>query len=147
MEYKNILLAEDNKKDAELTLEALDELNIANKVDWVKNGEEVINYLNHEGEFLDRTPELPSVILLDLKMPKVDGIETLKYIKSNNKYKHIPVVMLTSSRQETDLVKSYQLGVNAYVIKPIDIFDFIESIKNLGMFWILTNQIPKNHEK
>lgn len=143
MEIKTVLLAEDNPRDAELTLEALRENNLANDIIWVQDGEMVLNYLLKEGEFVDRTPGLPAVVILDLKMPKMDGIETLAAIRSNEKLKSIPVVMLTSSQQEEDLVKSYNLGVNAYVVKPVDLADFMEAIKQLGMFWVVVNQSPK----
>jgi len=143
MEIKTVLLAEDNPRDAELTLEALRENNLANDIIWVQDGEMVMNYLMKEGEFADRNPGLPAVVILDLKMPKMDGIETLAAIRSNEKLKSIPVVMLTSSQQEEDLVKSYDLGVNAYVVKPVDLADFMEAIKQLGMFWVVVNQSPK----
>lgn len=143
MEIKTVLLAEDNPRDAELTLEALRENNLANDIIWVQDGEMVMNYLMKEGEFADRNPGLPAVVILDLKMPKMDGIETLATIRSNEKLKSIPVVMLTSSQQEEDLVKSYDLGVNAYVVKPVDLADFMEAIKQLGMFWVVVNQSPK----
>lgn len=143
MEIKTVLLAEDNPRDAELTLEALRENNLANDIIWVQDGEMVMNYLRKEGEFADRNPGLPAVVILDLKMPKMDGIETLAAIRSNEKLKSIPVVMLTSSQQEEDLVKSYDLGVNAYVVKPVDLADFMEAIKQLGMFWVVVNQSPK----
>ncbi|GET25407.1 response regulator [Prolixibacter sp. NT017] len=143
MEIKTVLLAEDNPRDAELTLEALKENNLANDIIWVQDGEMVMNYLLKEGEFADRNPGLPAVVILDLKMPKMDGIETLAAIRSNEKLKSIPVVMLTSSQQEEDLVKSYDLGVNAYVVKPVDLADFMEAIKQLGMFWVVVNQSPK----
>ncbi len=144
MEFKTILLAEDNPKDAELTLEALSEISIVNNIVWVKDGEEVIDFLNRKGKFENRTPELPVVIMLDIKMPKVDGIEALAYIRSHEKFKYIPVVMLTSSRSEQDLVRTYQLGVNAYVVKPVDLIDFIEAIKQLGMFWGVVNEISEH---
>lgn len=143
MEIKTVLLAEDNPRDAELTLEALRENNLANDIIWVQDGEMVMNYLMKEGEFADRNPGLPAVVILDLKMPKMDGIETLAAIRSNEKLKSIPVVMLTSSQQEEDLVKSYDLGVNAYVVKPVDLADFMVAIKQLGMFWVVVNQSPK----
>lgn len=143
MEIKTVLLAEDNPRDAELTLEALKENNLANEITWVRDGEEVIDFLLKQGKYTNRKPGLPAVIILDLKMPKMDGIETLAAIRTNEKLKSIPIVMLTSSRQEEDLVRSYHYGVNAYVVKPVDLTDFMDAIKQLGMFWVVVNQSPK----
>ena len=142
MQIKNILLVEDNPKDAELTKIALDENNFANQIDWVRDGVEALEYLKAEGKFKNRKPVLPAVILLDLQMPRMDGIEFLTQIKNDAVLKTVPVVMLTSSRLEEDLVKSYSLGVNAYVVKPIDLEDFINAIKQLGIFWVIINEVP-----
>ena len=139
---RRILLAEDSDQDVELTLSALEEYNLTNKVDVVQDGAEALDYLYRRGGFAGRVEELPVVVLLDLKMPKVDGLEVLRQIKSDPALKHIPVVMLTSSCEERDLVASYALGVNAYVVKPVDFQQFIQSIKQLGCFWVLTNQPP-----
>ncbi len=142
MKLKTILLVEDNAKDAELTLEALSENNLGNEIIWVRDGVEALNYLNAKGQYADREPDLPALILLDLKMPRMDGIETLTAIKNDPNLKFLPVVMLTSSRQEKDLVRTYDLGVNAYVVKPVDLDSFIQAIKQLGSFWVVTNELP-----
>jgi CheY-like chemotaxis protein len=137
-----ILLAEDNPNDVELTLLALKESNLANEVVVVHDGSQALDYLLCDGEFQDRSAENPAVILLDLKMPKVDGLETLRQVRTTESLKQIPVVMLTSSRQESDLVKSYELGVNAYVVKPVGFQEFIQAVKQLGIFWALVNEPP-----
>lgn len=142
--FKTILLVDDSSKDIELTLEALGEHNLANLVSVVKDGVDALEYLNCEGKYVQRKPENPAVILLDIKMPRMDGIEVLKAIKGNNKLKNIPVVMLTSSREEQDLIKSYELGVNAYVVKPVNFKDFIDAVKHLGIFWALINERPSS---
>lgn len=142
MKLKTILLAEDNQNDVDLTLLALSEYNLANNIDVVCDGVEVLEYLRLQGKFKDRKPGHPAVILLDLKMPKMDGIQTLKEIKTDPEFRIIPVVMVTSSREETDLVQSYQLGVNAYVVKPVDFNQFTDAIKQLGAFWAVLNEIP-----
>ena len=139
---RTILLVEDNPKDVELTLEALAEHNLANRVTTVKDGVEAMEYLRHEGAFKSRGKGDPAVILLDIKMPRMDGIEVLRAIRSDEKLRTIPVVMLTSSREEPDLKKSYELGVNAYVVKPVDFKSFIDAVKQLGIFWALINELP-----
>jgi CheY-like chemotaxis protein len=139
---KSILLAEDNPKDVELTLAALGEHNLANDVTVVNDGAEALDYLFFRGKFVLRASGNPAVILLDLKMPKVDGLQVLKAIKEDEKLKTIPVVVLTSSREETDLVRSYQLGVNAYVVKPVDFQQFVQAVSQLGVFWALVNERP-----
>jgi CheY-like chemotaxis protein len=141
-ELRSILLAEDNPNDVELTLAAFSEHNLANEVFVVSDGEEALDYLFRRGRFKDRPNGNPAIILLDLKMPKVDGIEVLRTIKQDEKLKKIPVVMLTSSREETDLMRSYQLGVNAYVVKPVDFQAFMNAVKQLGAFWALFNEPP-----
>jgi two-component system response regulator len=141
-ELKRILLAEDNPQDVELTLAALDEHNLANEVVVVHDGAEALEYLCRRGKYAGRNGSNPVVVLLDLKMPKVDGLEVLRTIKSDEHMKTIPVVMLTSSREEQDLVKSYRLGVNAYVVKPVDFQQFIDAVKELGAFWALINEPP-----
>lgn len=135
-----ILYAEDNLNDIELTLSAFAEHNLANAVDVVRDGQEVLDYLQMVGKYKERSPENPVVILLDIKMPKIDGIEVLKQIKHSEEFKSIPVVMLTSSQMETDLVKSYELGANAFVVKPIDFTEFIDTIKSIALFWAITNK-------
>jgi CheY-like chemotaxis protein len=137
-----ILLVEDDPKDVELTLEALDEYNLANEVVVAGDGEEALDYLYCRGNFTTRTKENPAVLLLDLKLPKIDGLEVLQQIKSDDKLKIIPVVVLTSSREERDMVASYQLGVNAYVVKPVDFHEFVNAIKELGIFWAVINEPP-----
>lgn len=142
MQIRNILLVEDNPKDAELTQIALDENNFANEIDWVRDGVEAFEYLRCEGKFADRKPGLPSVILLDLQMPRMNGTEFLAEMKKDSELKRVPVVMLTSSKLEEDLIESYNLGVNAYVVKPVDLSDFIDAIKQLGIFWVIINEVP-----
>jgi CheY-like chemotaxis protein len=142
MKLKRILLAEDNPKDIELALEALEENNLANDVVVVRNGAEALDYLYRRGEFSARPEGNPAVVLLDLKMPKVDGMEVLRQVKSDEQMKVVPIVMLTSSREEQDLVRSYQLGANAYVVKPIDFQQVVEAIRQLGLFWAVLNESP-----
>src|SRR3984893_16129324 len=136
------LLVEDDAKDVELTLEALDEYNLANEVVVTRDGEEALDYLYYRGQFKMRSGENPAVMLLDLKLPKIDGLEVLKQIKSDEKLRLIPVVVLTSSREEKDMVASYKLGVNAYVVKPVDFHEFVNAIKELGVFWAVINEPP-----
>jgi CheY-like chemotaxis protein len=142
MNLKSILLVEDNPKDIELAIEALDENNLGNDVTVVRDGAEALDYLYRRGAYSNRCEGNPAVVLLDLKMPKVDGIEVLRQIKSDEQMKVVPVVMLTSSREEQDLIKSYQLGVNAYVVKPISFSQVIQAIKQLGLFWVILNEPP-----
>ena len=139
---KAILLADDNPRDVELTLAALGEHNLANDVIVASDGAEALDYLFHRGRYSSRAKGNPAVILLDLKMPKVDGLQVLQAIKSDNQLKSIPVVVLTSSREEGDLVKSYELGVNAYVVKPVDFTEFVQAVSELGVFWALINERP-----
>ena len=141
-ELKRILLAEDSAKDVELTLAALEEKHLANRVDVVRDGEEALNYLYRRGRFQGREGNNPIVVLLDIKMPKVDGLEVLRQIKSDEKLKTVPVVVLTSSREEQDMVQSYKLGVNAYVVKPVDFSQFVDAIKEIGAFWAVINEPP-----
>ena len=137
-----ILLVEDDPGDVELTLTALEEYNLANEVVVVHDGEEALDYLYYRGQFQRRATDNPAVILLDLKLPKVDGLEVLKQVKSNEKLRMIPVVVLTSSNEEKDLVASYRLGVNAYVIKPVHFHEFANAIRELGVFWAVINEPP-----
>jgi CheY-like chemotaxis protein len=137
-----ILLVEDDPKDVELTLTALEEYNLANEVIVARDGEEALEYLFSRGKFKTRSSDNPAVMLLDLKLPKVDGLEVLKQIKSEEKLRAIPVVVLTSSREEKDMVASYRLGVNAYVVKPVDFHEFVNAIKELGVFWAVINEPP-----
>jgi CheY-like chemotaxis protein len=140
--FKRILLVEDNEKDIELTLAALGEYNLANEVVVVRDGAEALDFLYRRGEFAARPEGLPVVVLLDLKMPRVDGLEVLHQVKNDALLKRIPVVMMTSSREEQDLVKSYALGANAYVVKPVDFQQFVDSIKQIGIFWAILNEPP-----
>jgi CheY-like chemotaxis protein len=137
-----ILMVEDDPKDVELTLTALEEYNLANEVVVTRDGAEVLDYLFCRGPFAARNRENPAVLLLDLKLPKVDGLEVLEQIKKDEKLKLIPVVVLTSSREERDMVASYKLGVNAYVVKPVDFHDFVNAIRELGVFWAVINEPP-----
>jgi CheY-like chemotaxis protein len=139
---KRILLAEDNEHDVELTMAALGEHNLANEVVVVRDGAEALDYLLHQGKFASHGNGLPVVVMLDLKMPKVDGLEVLRRMRADTELKHIPVVMITSSREEQDLIRSYELGVNAYVVKPVDFQQFVASIKQIGFFWAIINEPP-----
>ncbi len=137
-----ILLAEDNPRDAELTLEALADNKLANRVTLVKDGVEAMEYLRCKGKYLNRKPGNPAVVVLDIKMPRMDGIEVLRAIRSDPALKLIPVVMLTSSREEHDLIRSYELGRNAYVVKPLKFNEFVVAVKQIGIFWALLNELP-----
>lgn len=139
---KRILLAEDSVEDVELTLAALEGHHLANEVIVVRDGEEALDYLYCRGAYAGRPPGPPVVLLLDLKMPKIDGLEVLRQMKSDPVLKTIPVVMLTSSREEEDLIRSYALGANAYVVKPVDFQQFAASVGNLGCFWAIINEPP-----
>jgi CheY-like chemotaxis protein len=141
-ELKRILLAEDNANDVELTMTALRENHVANEVAVVRDGAEALDYLYKRNGFTNRAGHNPALLLLDLKMPKVDGIEVLRQVKSDPVLKSIPVVVLTSSREEQDLLRTYDLGVNAYVVKPVDFHEFIEAVKLLGGFWAVINETP-----
>ena len=142
MKFKRILLAEDNLDDIELTLRVLAEYHLANKVDVVRDGVEALDYLFRRGRFADRPPGNPALVLLDNKMPRVDGLEVVRLVKSDERLKTIPVVMLTSSHEQGDLFKSYELGVNAYVIKPVKFYDFVNAVRELGAFWGIVNEPP-----
>ena len=144
MSGKYILLAEDNPNDVELTLAALKEHNLSNPVVVVPDGAEALDFLYKRGKHAGRTQGDPTVILLDLKMPKVDGLEVLRTVKKDPALRLIPVVMLTSSREEADLTRSYESGANAYVVKPVDFDDFIKTVHDLGLFWALVNE-PSPH--
>lgn len=147
MQLRPILLAEDNEKDIELSLAALEEHNLTNRVVVVRDGVEALDYLCRRGRYSSRENVLPAVVLLDLKMPKVDGLEVLRQIKSDSSLKVIPVVMLTSSREEQDIVRSYELGVNGYVVKPIKFQELISAVKQLGLFWAMLNEPPLGGDK
>jgi CheY-like chemotaxis protein len=137
-----ILIVEDDPKDVELTLTALEEYNLANEVIVARDGAQALDYLYCRGEYQARSTDNPAVMLLDLKLPKVDGLEVLKQIKSDPRLNMIPVVVLTSSKEEKDMVASYRLGVNAYVVKPVDFHEFVNAIKELGVFWAVINEPP-----
>lgn len=144
MKLKTLLLAEDNPMDVELTLEALAENNLANQVVVVEDGVEAMEYLTCTGKYADRSDGNPAVLLLDIKMPRMNGIEVLAAIRTDEKLRGIPVVMLTSSREEPDLKQCYELGVNAYVVKPVAFNDFMDAVKHIGIFWALLNELPQN---
>ena len=137
-----ILIVEDNENDLELTLDALSEYNLANFIDVARDGEEALNYLHKRDKFSERENRNPVLILLDLKLPKVNGHEILQQIRTTESLRLIPVVVLTSSKEETDIVSSYEKGVNAYVVKPVAFHDFVDAIKHLGIFWALINESP-----
>ena len=137
-----ILLVEDNLKDIELTLAALKRSKMANEIVVARDGDEALDYLYRRGKFASRELGLPVVVFLDLKMPKVDGLEVLRQMKGDDALRRLPVVMLTSSREEADLVTSYELGVNAYVVKPVGFQEFIDSVGRAGMFWGVVNEAP-----
>src|SRR5499433_2847399 len=137
-----ILMVEDAPKDIDLTLTALEDYKLATEVVVTRDGAAALDYPYYRGNFATRTPGNPAVLLLDLKLPKVDGLEVLQQIRSDEKLKMIPVVVLTSSREERDMVASYKLGVNAYVVKPVDFHEFVNAIKELGVFWAIINEPP-----
>ncbi|WP_369061023.1 response regulator [Caulobacter sp. 73W] len=141
-DLRPILLVEDNPKDLELTLAALAKCQLANEIVVARDGAEALDYIHQRGVHANREPGDPSVVLLDLKLPKIDGLEVLERIKSDATLRQVPVVMLTSSREEKDLVRSYALGVNAFVVKPVDFNRFFDAIQDLGMFWAILNEPP-----
>jgi CheY-like chemotaxis protein len=146
-ELGRVLLVEDDPRDVELTLTALEEYHLANEVVVARDGEEALDYLYCRGGFSTRANGNPAVMLLDLKLPKVDGLEVLQQIRSDERLKLMPVVVLTSSNEEKDLIRSYKLGVNAYVVKPVDFHEFVNAIKELGVFWAVINQPPPGSMK
>lgn len=141
-DLRPILLVEDNPRDLELTLAALAKCQLANDIVVARDGAQALDYLNVRGDYAERAPGPPAVVLLDLKLPKVDGLEVLEKVKTDAKLRQIPVVMLTSSREERDLIRSYELGVNSFVVKPVDFNAFFEAIQDLGMFWAILNEPP-----
>ena len=142
-----ILLVEDDPRDVELTLTALAEYNLANEVTVARDGQQALDYLHCREEFSTRPNENPAVLLLDLKLPKIDGLEVLQQVKSDNRLKTIPVVVLTSSHEEVDMMRSYELGVNAYAVKPVDFHEFVNAVKELGVFWAVINEPPPGSVK
>lgn len=141
-DLRPILLVEDNPRDLELTLAALAKCQLANEIITTRDGAEALDYVYARGDYADRPAGDPAVILLDLKLPKIDGLEVLEALKGDSNFRQIPVVMLTSSREERDLVRSYEQGVNAFVVKPVDFNAFFEAIESLGMFWAILNEPP-----
>lgn len=137
-----ILYAEDNPADAELTLHTLKDRKIANNIVWVQDGAEALDFIRQRGKYANRSAGMPRVILLDLKMPKVDGLDVLKAIKADPSTQAIPVIMMTSSHEESDLVKSYKLGVNSYIVKPVDFDKFAQVIEEVGLYWLVSNKAP-----
>lgn len=139
---RTILLAEDNINDAELTLNALESYRLVNEIVLVRDGAEALDFLYQRGAYADRDPGAPALVLLDLKMPKVDGLEVLRRIRTDATLKTVPVVILTSSAEESDLIQSYQTGVNAYVVKPVDFQTFVQAVRTIGGFWAVLNEPP-----
>ena len=139
---KRILLAEDSDRDAELTLNALAQHNLVNEIERVRDGAEALDYLYRRGQFSSRPDGTPTVVLLDLKMPKVDGLDVLRQIRNDPQLKLIPVVVMTSSREEQDVVRSYELGANAYVVKPVKFNEFVNAVMQVGVFWAMINEPP-----
>jgi two-component system response regulator len=138
-----ILLVEDNPNDAEMTIRALKKHNLVNNLVHVKDGEEALDFIYARGTFMERKGlENPRLIILDLKLPKVDGLEVLKIIKGDKNYKAIPVVIMTSSREDKDLIEGYRLGVNSYVVKPVEFENFVKAVADLGLYWMLLNELP-----
>jgi CheY-like chemotaxis protein len=142
-----ILIVEDDPNDVDLTLTTLADYNLANEVVITRDGQQALDYLYRRGEFSTRSTDNPAVMLLDLKLPKVDGLEVLQQIKSDERLKMMPVVVLTSSNEEKDLLRSYSLGVNAYVVKPVDFHEFVNAVKELGVFWAIINDPPPGSVK
>lgn len=138
-----ILIVEDNPSDAEMALRAFKKNNLTNKILVVEDGEEALDYLFSKGQYATKNKDSrPKIILLDLKLPKINGLEVLKEIKSHPETKIIPVIVLTSSKEESDIIESYQLGVNSYIVKPVDFEKFVEAVRDLGFYWLLLNQLP-----
>jgi two-component system, response regulator len=137
-----ILLVEDNPNDAELALHALRKGNLANQVDWVKDGEAALDYLFHRGPYHDQQGQ-PKVVLLDLRLPKLDGIDVLRAVRANPETRELPVVVLTSSKEDRDIVETYRLGVNSFVSKPVVFKDFVETVSSLGLYWVIINRVPQ----
>jgi two-component system, response regulator len=137
-----ILLVEDNPDDAEMTMRALKKRHLANGIEWVKDGGEAIDYMFRRGAYASRANGNPKIILLDMKMPKTDGIDVLKALKADPNTRGVPVVMLTSSNEENDIVRSYDLGVNSYIVKPVDFDKFVDEVSKLGIYWVAMNRVP-----
>ncbi|WP_099867397.1 response regulator [Pararhizobium haloflavum] len=146
-DLRPILLVEDSPKDLELTVAALEKCQLVNEVVVARDGEEALDYLYRKGPYADREEGDPTVVLLDLKLPKIDGLEVLKRVKHDSDLRHVPIVMLTSSREEQDLVASYELGVNAFVVKPVEFSEFFKAIRDLGVFWAILNEPPPRRQQ
>lgn len=143
MDYVEILLVEDNPDDAHLAIRELKKHNLANKLVWVKDGEEALDFIFAQGQFTDRNAnQMPKVILLDLKLPKIDGLEVLKTLREKEDTKLLPVVVLTSSQEDQDIIQTYNLGVNSYIVKPVDFENFSKAIREVGYYWVVVNQPP-----
>lgn len=142
-DIRTILLAEDSPHDAEMAIDALREAHLANPIVHVEDGVEAIDYLFRRGKFADRPEGDPAVLLLDIKMPRMDGLEVLKQLRDHETLKRMPVVILSSSREESDLARSWDLGVNAYVVKPVDVDQFFDAVRTLGKFWAVLNEVPE----
>jgi two-component system response regulator len=142
-EIRTILLVEDSPADAEMSIDALREAKLANPVVHVEDGVEALDYLFRRGDYAGRTDDLPAVVLLDIKMPRMDGIEVLRRMRGDEHLKVVPVVILSSSREESDLARSWDLGVNAYVVKPVDVTQFFDAVRTLGRFWAVLNEAPE----
>jgi two-component system, response regulator len=139
-----ILLVEDNPNDAELAIRSLKKQNLANNLVWLKDGEEALDFLFQKGKYSSGGNNIPRIMLLDLRLPKIDGLEVLKEIKSNAKTKHMPVIILTSSKEDRDMVASYKLGVNSFVSKPVEFDEFAKIVSALGFYWLVVNKMPRN---
>ena len=142
-QFRTILIAEDSPADAEMTIDALREARLANPIVHVEDGVEALDFLLRRGAFAEREEGLPAVLLLDIKMPRMDGLEVLQRIRSEEELKRLPVVILSSSREESDLARSWDLGVNAYVVKPVDVDQFFDAVRTLGKFWAVLNEVPE----
>jgi two-component system, response regulator len=144
LEQVEILLVEDNAADAEMTLRALRRNNLANKVHWVKDGEQALDFIFRKGAYASRDAAImPKLVMLDIKMPKVDGIEVLRRIKADESTRTIPVVVMTSSNEERDVFETYRLGVNSYIVKPVQFESFLETVAKIGLYWVITNRVPR----
>jgi two-component system response regulator len=143
-DHIEILLVEDNAADAEMTLRALRRNNLANKVHWVKDGAQALEFMFRTGEYAGRDPAAtPKLVMLDIKMPKVDGIEVLRRLKASEETRSVPVVVMTSSNEERDVLETYRLGVNSYIVKPVQFESFLETVAKIGLYWVITNRVPK----
>lgn len=143
-EIVDILIVEDNPDDAEMAIRAFKKNNLTNRIIVLEDGEEALNFIFRKGPYANKPLVSPKIILLDLKLPKIDGLEVLKQVKQDPKTRMIPVIMLTSSKEESDIIESYKLGVNSYIVKPVEFDKFVSAVRDLGLYWLLLNQTPKN---